>query len=111
MEHIFEWNLPPKMQHLANIILLWLGFALLVGLLAQLIVPNKKTRGTLITLVVGLTGSCLGSLGVSQFYVNKSFNPIGVVGFVVSVCTSILLLGAFYLISAIFPPKKPPDKK
>ncbi|MDO5580707.1 MAG: hypothetical protein Q4G69_06200 [Planctomycetia bacterium] len=103
LEKIFEWNLPPKGQHLLNIVLLWIGFSIVVGICAQILVPGKRMRGMAITFLVGLTGSCLGSMGISLIFPDRDFNPIGLAGFLAALITSVALLILAHFFMLIFP--------
>lgn len=105
LDQLLQWNLPPTGQSLVNVILIWLGFALVVGLIARTIVPGKKGRGAWATLLIGLTGSCLGPLLTTTFLKIEDFNPIGLFGFLVSVASAVIALLLFHLLLLIFPPK------
>ena len=111
MDQILQWNLPPSMQSLVNNILIWIGFAVIIGLIARIIVPSKYTQGPLVMLLIGLTGSCIGPLLISFYFQIESFNPIGFVGFVSSLVASVLLLILFHFCLLIAPVKKEKDVK
>lgn len=111
LENLLQWNLPPTGQSLLNVILLWLGFAALVGLTARVLVPGRRGRGPWSTLLVGLTGSCLGPLLTTAFFKIDRFNPIGLFGFLASVAAAVTALLLFYLTMAIFPPKPPREEE
>ncbi|MDO5553279.1 MAG: hypothetical protein Q4G68_05920 [Planctomycetia bacterium] len=113
MDRIFDWNLSPAGQSLVNVILIWLGFAIVTGLVARAIVPSKLTSGPFVTLLVGLTGCCSGPLLLSNFYPVEDFNPIGLVGFLVSIAAAVACLLLLHLGLVLFPirDKKSPDKK
>lgn len=105
LSQLLEWNLPENGQALLNVILIWLGFALLVGLAARAVVPGKRGRGAWATLLIGLTGSCLGPLLTTAFLKIDNFNPIGLFGFLVSVASAVVALLLFHLLMFLFPPK------
>ncbi len=76
--------------------LLWTALiGLVVGALAKLIVPGKDPGGILITMVIGIAGSFLGTfLGqlVGHYQQGQS------AGFIMSVLGAILLLAIYRLI-------------
>jgi uncharacterized membrane protein YeaQ/YmgE (transglycosylase-associated protein family) len=75
-----EWNLAPAAQQWVNVVLIWLGFAMLAGLLARTLVPNSASVGPVATLVIGMVGSVVGLFGLSYFLQGKPINPISPVG-------------------------------
>lgn len=111
IEKIFQWNPPQEAQHFIVVVLVWIGFSVLIGLIAQFIVPIKKNKGAVSALVIGLTSSCLGSMLVSRFHPDKTFNPIGIVGFAVSLVIAILLLILFHVFLFLFPLQKNEENK
>lgn len=113
LERLLHWNLPPTAQGLVNVVLIWFGFALVTGLIARMIVPGRRGRGPWATLLVGLTGSCLGPLVTTTLLHLDDFNPIGFFGLLVSVAAAVVALLLFHLILLIFPPKtdQPPKKE
>ncbi len=106
IDKIFQLNPPSEIQQIIVVVLLWLGFAVLIGIIAQFIVPGKRNRGAVSALVIGLTSSCMGSMIVSRFYPDKTFNPIGLVGFLVSLILALVLLIIFQIFMFLFPIKK-----
>lgn len=113
MEKLLSWELPPTGQSFLNVVLLWIGFALLVGLAARLLVPGRRGRSAWMTFIIGVTGGCLGPLLVTTFFPieMETFNPIGLFGFLVSVASAAAALILFQLTMWIFPPKPPKEKE
>lgn len=103
LEQILQWNLPPAGQKILNVVLLWIGFSLVIGFIARLIVPGRVTRGAMVTLLIGLSGSCVGPLLLSFYLPVENFNPIGFLGFLVSVATSVILILLFRFFLLFFP--------
>ncbi|MFO0965296.1 MAG: hypothetical protein U0793_06880 [Gemmataceae bacterium] len=88
------------MEHASNIftqtvhlILVWIGFGTLVGLLAKAVIPGKDPGGALATVVIGILGSIIGA-GVLVFFSDSlRVSPISPLGFIVAIGgTSLLLL-------------------
>lgn len=95
MRRLFtKMDLSSSAQFWVNLILLWLGFGILVGLVAQAILPEGEPKSAFGVLVIGITGSCLGPLLISLVWNPEKFNPIGPLGFAASVPVSL----AFFLI-------------
>lgn len=78
-------------QFWVNLVLLWLGFGILVGLVAQAILPEGEPKNAFGVLLIGIVGSCFGPLLVSLAWNPEEFNPIGPTGFVTSVLVSLTL--------------------
>ncbi|MDO4585865.1 MAG: hypothetical protein Q4C95_01060 [Planctomycetia bacterium] len=102
MEQLLDYNLPPKAQALVNMILLWIGFAMVVGFAARIFVPGKLAQNPYIIFLIGLTGGCLGPLIISHYYQLTTFNPIGPLGFLSAVLASICCLIIFYILIFFF---------
>ena len=77
----------------ANLVLIWVGFGTLVGLLAKAIFPGKDPGGALATVVIGIVGSIIGAGVLAYVSASLRVTPISPVGFVVAIAgTSLLLL-------------------
>ena len=92
-------DLSPAAQNWVNVVLLWIGFGTVVGMVARSLFPGNEPKGALGTVVLGVGGSCIGLFLVSLFLRLEHFNPIGPFGFFVSVlaATGILLVFRFAL--------------
>lgn len=84
-------DLSESAQIWVNLLLLWIGFGIVVGLIAQSVLPAGEPRGVFGVLVIGVAGSCIGPMIVSQLWKSGSFNPISPLGLAVSVLTSLIL--------------------
>lgn len=87
-------ELSPESQLWTNIVLLWIGFGALVGLLVRVILPFREPSGAFITLVIGMASSCVGPyLAVMLFDWNlNTFNPISLKGLGAAIVSGIVLL-------------------
>ena len=91
-------ELSPVTQHWINVVLIWIGFGSLAGLLARVILPLREPAGSLPTLTLGITGSAVG-LGVLSWLQGGTLsNPISIVGFLVAVAGAFGLLLLFHLL-------------
>jgi uncharacterized membrane protein YeaQ/YmgE (transglycosylase-associated protein family) len=96
----------PFIQLWFNTVLIWIGFGTLAGLTAQALLPKGKPDGLYGLLIIGVCGSCVGVflVDIISKYANidefTGLNPIGPVGFVVSVIISLVLL-VFYRLTLL----------
>ena len=58
-------ELSPAAQQVVNVVLIWLGFGVLTGLLARALLPGREPRGLTGTLILGVMGSFLGPAAMS----------------------------------------------
>ena len=90
-----QFELAPAAQQWTNVVLIWLGFGILAGLLAKALIPGREPAGAVGTLVVGVMGSFAGPLGLSLLMGSRDFNPISPLGLLASVGGAIVLLVAY----------------
>ncbi len=86
----------------AYLIFLWLGFGVVVGMVASIFLPEGEPKGIFGVLVVGVAGSCFGPLGVSIFLNVERFNPISPLGFLSAVSASLMLLLGYRFICVLW---------
>lgn len=92
-----------------NLVLLWTGMAVLVGILARWMVPGEPLS-LFATLLLGMVSATLGCYVMRQFFIliygTTNFNPISLPGILASVLVASLLLGLWrgiaYLGGGIF---------
>lgn len=108
-----EFDLSPAAQQWVNVVLIWLGFGLLAGLLARALVPGRQPVGPVATLVIGVLGSVIGLFGLSYFLHGKPVNPISPVGLLSAAGGALVLLIAYrvFLAARAEPPKPAPPQK
>ena len=82
-------------QNWVNVVLLWIGFGTVAGLMARALFPGNEPKGALGTVLLGVGGSCVGLCLVSLLFRLEHFNPIGPLGFFVSVLTAAAMLLTF----------------
>jgi uncharacterized membrane protein YeaQ/YmgE (transglycosylase-associated protein family) len=86
-----------------NVVLIWVGFGSLAGLLARIVLPIREPSGPLPTLTLGITGSAVG-LGVLSWATgNEPMNPISLAGFLAATAGALGLLVLFRVLQAIVP--------
>ena len=107
LDTLLQLNFPPRVQAVANVILLWVGFAYIVGLITRFIMwGGQWRRGPYTVFLVGLTGSSVGFLALMMWRPLENFNPFSPAGLLVSVIAAILSLMIYHLFSLIFFKKK-----
>ncbi len=90
-----QFELSPAAQQWTNVVLIWLGFGIVAGLLAKALIPGREPAGPVGTLVVGVMGSFVGPLGLSLAMGSSDFNPISPLGLLASVGGAGVLLLAY----------------
>jgi len=88
-------DLSPAAQHWVNVAFLWIGFGAVVGFVARALLPGAEPQGALGTVLLGVGGSCVGLFLFSLVFQPERFNPIGPIGFFVSVLAASGTLLAF----------------
>lgn len=79
-------------QQWVNLVLIWVGFGALVGLLARALLPGQEPKGTLGTIIIGVMGSVLGPFVLSSYLKYNDFNPISPLGFLAATGGAFALL-------------------
>jgi uncharacterized membrane protein YeaQ/YmgE (transglycosylase-associated protein family) len=84
--------LSPTAQHWIILVLVWVGFGTLVGLLATVLFPLRRPAGAFWAIVLGIVGSTVGLLALSWLYPGRSINPLSPVGFLAAILGTLALL-------------------
>ncbi len=100
-----ELELSPAVQQWVNVVLIWVGFITLSGLLAMLILPMRQSH-PLGMLLLGSLGSLIGLFSLSWALQGRQFNPISPVGFIAATAAAVLLLILYRAGSACFVKKE-----
>jgi uncharacterized membrane protein YeaQ/YmgE (transglycosylase-associated protein family) len=67
----------------------------IIGALARLAMPGRQNVGMLITILLGILGSFLGSWITSQFGYQNANGGFAVLPFIVGVAVAVLLIGGY----------------
>ncbi len=97
-----EFQLPPEAANWANIVLAWVGFGTLVGLLAKAIMPGRDPGGAVATLMMGVGGTVIGCACLTYFSGGQRVTPISPVGFLVATGGAFVLLFFYRLLGGRF---------
>jgi len=87
-----EFALSPAAQQWVNVVLIWVGFGTLAGLLATVLFPLRRSVGPFLAIVIGIVGSTVGLLGLSWLFPGRPLNPISPLGLLAAA------IGAFALL-------------
>ncbi len=94
-------ELSPLAQTWAQVVLIWIGFGTLAGLLARVILPHEEPSGSLPTLTLGITGSAIGLGVLSWIQGGGPSNPISPLGFLAAVGGAFGLLLVYHLLRVV----------
>lgn len=79
-------------EHFAHMLLEWIGFGTLVGLLAKAIMPGRDPGGAVVTLLLGIGGTVIGLGTLNYFYAGQWITPISLLGLSVATAGAFVLL-------------------
>jgi len=91
-------ELSPAAQAWLQVILVWIGFGSLAGLLARMLLPFREPSSPLAPLTIGISGSALGLGVLSWLHGGGPSNPIGMCGFLAATGGAIGLLLLYHLL-------------
>jgi len=101
-----DFQLSPLAQQWVNVVLIWVGFGALAGLLAKTLLPLRQPSGSVPTLVLGIVGSVVGLLVLSLIFDREQFNPLSPIGFLAATGGAFFLLVLYRLFLAAFGKKE-----
>jgi uncharacterized membrane protein YeaQ/YmgE (transglycosylase-associated protein family) len=96
-------ELSPTAQHWVNVVLIWVGFGSVAGLLARAILPVRDPSGPLPTLTLGIAGSAVGLGILSCFEGNGPLNPISPLGLLSAAGGALGLLVLYRILRVVVP--------
>ena len=89
-------------EHWANLLLVWVGFGTIVGLLAKAIMPGRDPGGAIATLAMGIGGTFIGCGLFSYFVKGHSVTPISPTGFGLGTAGAFIILFFYRLLGGYF---------
>ena len=99
-------ELSPDMQTWLQVVLVWIGFGSLAGLLSRALLPFREPSSPLATLTLGITGSAIGLGGFSWLQSGGLSNPISPSGFLAATAGAVGLLLVYQLLHVTVHGKK-----
>jgi uncharacterized membrane protein YeaQ/YmgE (transglycosylase-associated protein family) len=99
--NLMDVQLAPEVQQWVDVVLIWVGFGTLVGLMAKAVMPGRDPGGAVATLAMGVAGTVVGC-GVLSYFSGQRITPVGPVGFVVATAGAFVLLFFYRLLSGRF---------
>ncbi len=90
------------LQEWANLLLAWIGFGTIVGLLAKAVMPGRDPGGTVATLLMGIGGSVIGCGVLAYFSEGTRVTPISPIGLLVATGGALVLLFFYRLLGGHF---------
>jgi uncharacterized membrane protein YeaQ/YmgE (transglycosylase-associated protein family) len=106
-----ELALSPAAQQWINVVLIWVGFGTLAGLLATVIFPFRRCVSPFLAMIIGIVGSTIGLLGLSWLFPDRPLNPISPLGFLAATIGAFVLLVLYRLASICFSPRDDAGKQ
>jgi uncharacterized membrane protein YeaQ/YmgE (transglycosylase-associated protein family) len=80
------------------VILSWIVFGLVVGVIAKLLMPGKDPGGFIVTMLLGIAGSLIGGFIGRAFTGNAAGDSAGA-GYIMSIVGAILLLAIYRMMA------------
>lgn len=87
-----DFALSSAAQHWINVVLIWIGFGTVAGLLATVIFPFRRPAGPFWAVVLGITGSSVGLVGLNWLFPDREWNPISPPGLLAATVGAFALL-------------------
>ena len=87
----------PEAQQWVDLVLIWVGFGTLVGLMAKAVMPGRDPGGAVATLAMGVGGTVIGC-GVLTYFCEQRITPLSPVGFFVATAGAFVLLFFYRLL-------------
>jgi uncharacterized membrane protein YeaQ/YmgE (transglycosylase-associated protein family) len=99
---MLDFALSPAAEQWIKVVLIWVGFGALVGLLATVIFPFRRPASPFWAVVVGIAGTTIGLLGLSWLFPDRAINPLNPLGFLAATVGASVLLTLYRLGCALF---------
>lgn len=100
-------DLSPAAQFWVNLVLVWIGFGTLAGLLARGLLPTRQPAGAAATVTAGIVGSAIGLTLLGIALAGRQFNPISPLGLAAAAAGAFVVLVAYSAAVKWTAPRKP----
>ena len=106
-------DLAPAAQFWVNLVLVWIGFGTLAGLLARSLLPTQEPTGAAATVLSGIVGSAVGLSLLGIVLRGRQFNPISPLGLAAAAAGAFFVLVAYRIALQWMAPRKhsPPTNR
>jgi len=85
-------------QHWFTVVLIWIGFGTLAGLMAKALFPAREPSGAVTVVTLGIIGSLIGPLTISWLWRGHAPNPIGPLGLLAATASALVLMIVYRLV-------------
>jgi uncharacterized membrane protein YeaQ/YmgE (transglycosylase-associated protein family) len=99
--NLTEVQLVPEVQQWVDLVLIWIGFGTLVGLMAKAVMPGRDPGGAVATLSMGIGGTIVGCATLTYFS-KQEITPVSPLGFFVATGGAFVLLFFYRLLGGRF---------
>ena len=97
-----DLSISPAASQWIYVVLVWVGFGTLVGLLATTILPFRRPIGSFWAVVTGIVGSTIGLVGLNWLAPDRQLDPISPLGFLAATVGAFALLVLYRIGIALF---------
>lgn len=97
-----DFDFSDPAQRWVIMVLVYVGFGTVAGLLAKVLIPGREPGGAAATIFLGIIGSALGPLILSAFWHIDPFNPISPLGLLAAVAAAFVLLVGYRVAASCF---------
>lgn len=99
---MLDLPLSPAAQQWICVVLVWIGFGTLAGLLATVIFPWRRPAGPFWAVVLGIVGTTVGLLALDWLFPSRERSPISLPGFLAGTLGALVLLTLYRIGGTIF---------
>ena len=93
-----QFELSQTAQHWFNVVLIWIGFGTLAGLLAKALMPAREPSNAVLIVSMGIVGSVIGPLALSYILRQETLNPLGPLSLVASAGGALALMVVYRVV-------------
>lgn len=93
-----EFELSEAAQHWFTVVLIWVGFGTLAGLMAKALLPAREPSSAVAVVTLGIIGSLIGPLAISRMWRGQTLNPIGPLGLLAAAASALALMVLYRLV-------------
>jgi len=92
-----ELELSHTAQQWFNIVLVWIGFGTVAGLLARALLPAREPTSAVVIVTLGVVGSVVGPLALSYVFGRQTLTPLSPLGLLSAAGGAFVLLVVYRL--------------